>query len=68
VTIATRSPIFQCLCSTSQGHQNRRIAIIGTLIGGKKEVLIGAGSGVTVGAIITAKQIPRNYPEYHRRN
>jgi len=39
-------------------------AIIGGLIGGKKGALIGAGVGVAGGAIVTAKQKPRNYPRY----
>jgi hypothetical protein len=39
-------------------------AIVGGLIGGKKGALIGAGVGVAGGAIVTAKQKPRNYPRY----
>jgi hypothetical protein len=39
-------------------------AIIGALLGGKKGALIGAGAGVVTGAIITKKQVPRNYPKY----
>jgi hypothetical protein len=39
-------------------------AIVGGLIGGKKGALIGAGIGVAGGAIVTAKQAPRNYPRY----
>jgi len=35
-------------------------AIIGGIFGGKKGALIGAGVGVATGAIITAKQKPRN--------
>jgi outer membrane lipoprotein SlyB len=39
-------------------------AIIGALVGGKKGALIGAAAGVAGGAIITAKQSPRNYTRY----
>ncbi len=42
-------------------------AIIGALIGGKKGALIGAGAGVATGAIITAKQKPRNTERYPYR-
>ena len=40
-------------------------AIIGALIGGKKGALIGTAAGLAGGAIITAKQKPRN--PYNRR-
>jgi hypothetical protein len=40
-------------------------AVIGALFGGKKGAAIGAAAGVAGGAIITAKQAPRNY--YHYR-
>ncbi|MEQ1646585.1 MAG: hypothetical protein ABL959_24230, partial [Pyrinomonadaceae bacterium] len=39
-------------------------AIIGGIFGGKKGALIGAGVGVATGAIITAKQKPRNTERY----
>ena len=35
-------------------------AVIGALIGGKKGALIGGAAGVAGGAIVTAKQKPRN--------
>ena len=43
-------------------------AIIGALIGGKKGALIGGAAGLAGGAIVTAKQKPRNpnnYPYYY---
>ena len=36
-------------------------ALLGALIGGRKGALIGAGAGLAGGAIVTAKQSPRNY-------
>ncbi len=39
-------------------------AVIGALIGGKKGALIGAGAGLAGGAIVTAKQKPRNTTRY----
>jgi hypothetical protein len=45
-------------------------AIIGGLIGGKKGALIGGAAGLAGGAIVTAKQKPRNTTRYdfYRRN
>ena len=40
-------------------------ALIGALLGGKKGALIGAGAGLAGGAIVTAKQSPRNYYRYY---
>lgn len=39
-------------------------AAVGAAVGGKKGALIGAGIGLATGAIVTAKQKPRNYPRY----
>ena len=39
-------------------------AVLGALLGGKKGALIGAAAGVAGGAIVTAKQKPRNYYRY----
>ncbi len=45
-------------------------ALVGALIGGKKGALIGAAAGLAGGAIVTAKQKPRNTTRYdfYRRN
>ena len=45
-------------------------ALVGALIGGKKGALIGAAAGLAGGAIVTAKQKPRNTTGYdfYRRN
>src|SRR5215204_1328206 len=39
-------------------------AVIGALIGGKKGALIGGAAGLAGGAIVTAKQSPRNTTRY----
>ena len=40
-------------------------ALLGALLGGKKGALIGAGAGLAGGAIVTAKQAPRNYYRWY---
>ena len=42
-------------------------ALLGSLFGGKKGALIGAAAGVAGGAILTAKQSPRNNNYRYRR-
>lgn len=39
-------------------------ALVGALVGGKKGALIGAAAGLAGGAIVTAKQKPRNTERY----
>lgn len=39
-------------------------ALLGALVGGRKGALIGGAAGLAGGAIVTAKQKPKNYYRY----